>query len=267
MWANCQRFSKRILGTFLQAPCSICSRNTASLFCKDCEKQIQGYQLLSPYGQESSAVPSFAWGAYSGTLKRAIQVLKYHDAPEIAVYLGNLLGQVWLQKGTAFLSSSSLTQAPGNRCRTHTATNLVVVPVPLHHERLKERGYNQAAMIAQGFCKITQLPCLEKGLLRIRGTEAQYRLGAQARQKNLNGAFRLGPDWTIAQMSSAVLLIDDIYTTGTTANAAATELRRNGLRVVGIGVAARAIRERPESKKSEAKQPLQRQRSTPRPNP
>lgn len=260
MWASCKRLSRQLLGSFLQPPCPICGRSISHLFCRDCQRQIQGCQLLSPYRHEAVAVPTFAWGSYTGTLKRAIQMMKYQNNPDVAIYLGQLLGQVWSQQGPSFLSSSPLTQNSPSPSAGRHLTNMVVVPIPLHQDRLKERGYNQAALIAQGFCQVVKVPCLEKGLLRVRGTEAQHRLGAQARQKNINGAFRLGPDWSLDQISAPVLLLDDIYTTGTTANAAATELRRNGIRVVGIGLVARAILERPGSKKSGVTQPLAHQR-------
>ncbi|MEM8807369.1 MAG: hypothetical protein AAGF01_15210, partial [Cyanobacteria bacterium P01_G01_bin.38] len=102
-----------------------------------------------------------------------------------------------------------------------------------------------AELIAQGFCRITGLPCLGQGLLRVKATEAQHQFGLATRQSNLRSAFRLGPDWTLDRMSSAVLLVDDIYTTGATAQAAATELQQSGLKVLGMATVARAILRHP----------------------
>lgn len=176
-------------------------------------------------------MPVIAWGTYSGPLKRALHQLKYQNCPEIAAPLGTDLGRLWQQ---AWLPKMALQrQAKGQ--------SIVVVPIPLHPERLGQRGYNQAELIAQGFCRTTGLPCLSQGLLRVRATEAQHQFGLATRQSNLHSAFRLGPDWTLARMSAAVLLIDDIYTTGATAQAAATELQQSGLNVLGIATVARAI--------------------------
>ncbi|MEL6135980.1 MAG: ComF family protein [Cyanobacteria bacterium J06628_6] len=212
-----------LLKTFLNPPCPLCQRSAQPLLCLDCERQMDDCQLAAP---ERSASPVFAWGTYAGVLKRAIHVMKYENSPDIAQMLGQKLGQRWLAQPT---------------WRAQAANgSLVVVPVPLHRDRLRQRGYNQAELIASQFSRVTGLPCLPQGLLRVKATAAQHQLSPKDRQHNLKGAFRLGPDWSIERMQSRVLLIDDIYTTGTTARAAAIELRHAGLRVLGVATAARA---------------------------
>jgi ComF family protein len=261
MKAFWQKAYSQLLGSFLQTPCPLCERSAKAVICPDCEQQIKSCQLPSPYHPEVSEVPIFAWGAYLGSLKRAIQLMKYQNKPDLAYQLGIQLGQLWLQQGQDFLSSSS--RLLKGAAAVQQSLRPVIVPVPLYAERLQQRGYNQAALIAQGFCQITGLPCLERGLLRVRGTDAQYKLGLQGRQQNLAGAFRLGPDWTLDRLASPVLLIDDIYTTGATALSAATELRCSGIRVLGMIAVARAILGHPGKAWAGEGQRLQHQKLKP----
>lgn len=175
----------------------------------------------------STSLPILAWGTYRGALKRALHQLKYQDRPDVAGPLGHELGRLWQQ--TAVLKRHSV----------------VVVPIPLHPERLRQRGYNQAELIAQDFCRVTGLSYLAQGLLRVKATEVQHQLAPSSRQTNLRSAFRVGPDWGSTQRSKSVLLVDDIYTTGATAEAAANELRQAGVNVVGMATVARALLRHP----------------------
>lgn len=230
-----------LLRTFLSPPCPLCERPGHPVFCRDCERQLDNCQITSTTvvraGRDSAAdtsdaaassaaspSPIFAWGTYGGALKRAIHLMKYENRPEIGSMLGQRLGESWLARSAQYRSRRPL----------------VLVPVPLHRDRLRQRGYNQAELIASRFSTVTGVPCLPAGLLRVKATAAQHQLSPKDRRHNLKGAFRLGPDWTIDRMSSRVLLVDDIYTTGTTARAAATELRRAGISVMGIAAAAQA---------------------------
>ncbi|MEO1400204.1 MAG: ComF family protein [Cyanobacteria bacterium J06635_1] len=240
-----------LLEGFLKPSCSLCQRPAArSAFCVDCDQQIQSCRWAHHDYRVPTPLPVIAWGTYSGPLKRALHQLKYQNCPEIAAPLGTDLGRLWQQ---AWSQKTALQRQVQGR-------QIVVVPIPLHPERLSQRGYNQAELIAQGFCRLTGLPCLGRGLLRVRATEAQHQFGLTTRQSNLRSAFRLGPDWTLDRMSSAVLLIDDIYTTGATAQAAATELQQSGLKVLGMATVARAILRHPGATAAESAPAEQRPR-------
>jgi predicted amidophosphoribosyltransferase len=114
-----------------------------------------------------------------------------------------------------------------------------VIPIPLHPERLKERGFNQAEVIGEGFCRLTGYPLASRGLIRIKNTAALFSLAAEERKKTMQAAFQLGKN---LPKSVPILLIDDIYTTGTTIEEAVQVLRTEGYRVVGaIAVASSKI--------------------------
>jgi ComF family protein len=109
-----------------------------------------------------------------------------------------------------------------------------VVPIPLHPTKLQQRGYNQAELIAQSFCEITGYKQQLFGLERVQATEAQFGLSAQEREQNLADAFAIGKSFHKQLPTSPVLLLDDIYTTGSTVSSAAQTLRRQGIRVYGV---------------------------------
>lgn len=111
-----------------------------------------------------------------------------------------------------------------------------LLPVPLHHARLRQRGYDQALELARPLARALQLPLLAGALVRQRATRAQSELDAAARRRNLRGAFAV-PDG--GALPAHVVLVDDVMTTGATLHAAAIALRRAGVARVDAWVCAR----------------------------
>lgn len=104
----------------------------------------------------------------------------------------------------------------------------VIVPVPLHAERQRLRGFNQAERIAFHLSRQTGIPLADGVLLRVRNTRPQRALSAEERKYNMEGAFALSEQRAAAIIGKRVLLIDDIFTTGATAAACAEALRKGG---------------------------------------
>lgn len=115
-----------------------------------------------------------------------------------------------------------------------------LLPVPLARRRLRQRGFNQAAMLARWLARQLNLPCTEHLLERSRDTPAQQALGARARRRNLRQAFSLLPGAEVESLHLAV--VDDVLTTGATAQAIAHLLRKAGARRVDIYCLARTPR-------------------------
>ena len=112
----------------------------------------------------------------------------------------------------------------------------VIVPVPLHRKRLRQRGYDQALELAKPLAVACSLPLRDDLLLRARATAAQSRLHADQRKRNLRNAFEVDAP---AALPSCVVLIDDVMTTGATLHAAAKALRKAGVARVEAWVCAR----------------------------
>lgn len=113
----------------------------------------------------------------------------------------------------------------------------IIVPVPLHTTRLRERGYNQAALLAREMARQVGLAVDERTLLRQRSTAPQVELDIEQRKENVHGAFRCSSD---ALAGRRVLLIDDVCTTGATLEACAVAVQEGGADCVWALTLARA---------------------------
>jgi ComF family protein len=223
-----QPFLDRALNLFLKSNCPMCDRPAQAVFCRYCQRQIQDYHLPHPNQYWQGDLPLFAWGKYEGSVKQSIGKLKYSGHRSI----GNLYGE-WL--ATSWQKSTPTGLAP----------NLIVIPIPLHSDKLASRGFNQAELIARSFCQMTGAK-LDLSLQRTRSTVAQFGLSKSARQENVTGAFTLVN--SRLKSGANILLIDDIYTTGATVRSAAAVIRSIGVNVCGVAVVARvAINESPTS--------------------
>ncbi len=119
-----------------------------------------------------------------------------------------------------------------------------LVPVPVHAVRRRERGYNQAEIIASGLAASTTVPVWPKALSRRRATRSQTRLSKGERGRNLDGAFSAAPGLV---RGKRLLLIDDVYTTGATTEACAASLLAAGAAEVAVFALARVEPGSPEN--------------------
>jgi ComF family protein len=211
-----KQFYQGLLDLFLQSHCPLCQRSSTTDFCTYCQRQLQRCQIAQPEKFWGNSFPVFPWGTYSGSLKRALWALKYEKQPKIAQPLGYWLGETWLKS------------------RLQLGKNLIVVPIPLHPNKFRSRGFNQAELLAASFSQITNLPLQKDGLERITETEALYSKSARERSESLIGAFQIGKAFRQRHPKREVLLLDDIYTSGATALAAADTLRQYDIKVCGI---------------------------------
>jgi len=172
------------------------------------------------------------FGLYRGRLRQAILHLKFRPRERWGKRLGGLLAQTWQANQEVF---------EGDR--------FLVVPVPLHRGRQRERGYNQAETLARGLIAARGG---EKGALRLeahclkktRATPPQTGLSPAERRENVRGAFAVSPSVQITGL--AVVLIDDVMTTGATLSACAASLKGAGARRVVSLTLARATPQFPD---------------------
>ncbi len=123
-------------------------------------------------------------------------------------------------------------------CRSaQVPTDALLLPVPLHAQRLGERGYNQAAVLAEHLAPLVKLPLAPDGLRRLIDTPTQTQLNRKERLKNLSQAFALAPGFSV--QGRHCLLVDDVMTTGATLATLATLLLRHGATRVDAWVVAR----------------------------
>ena len=168
-----------------------------------------------------------AYGSYDGGLRDLINVLKFPQVRPAAEVLGRMLAE----------TIANLEQAM-------PVGTIVVVPVPLHTRKQAQRGFNQAEMIARSGLKQLSRPkrfelCTGR-LVRRRETGSQIGLTRHQRRENLRGAFAVSDPTRI--LNRDVLLVDDVYTTGTTASECARVLRRAGAARVWVATVARTLK-------------------------
>lgn len=210
---------KQLLAVFLDRPCLLCDRAAKDSLCVYCQRKLASNRLDLHQKLWQGDLPVFAWGKYDGQLKRTIATLKYKNQPELGIILGRWLGELWLQRNLL-----------------KTRSKLAVIPIPIHREKLKTRGFNQTVKIASGFCEVTGYSCHPRALIRAKETEAMFGLSPLQRQANIENAFKVGDKLP----RSPVLLLDDIYTTGTTVKEAAKILIQQSIKVCGVIVLAQS---------------------------
>lgn len=200
------------LGLFLKSPCPLCQRPRDGEICGDCQRRLQDYRYPNPRVFWRGPLPLFVWGRYEGQLKRAIAALKYDRHPDLGRVFGRWIAESWR------------VSRPAN------GTRYTVIPIPLHRQRFQERGFNQAEAIGRGFCSLPGYSLHPSGLVRVRDTVALFALSPEERRTTIHEAFQIGQK---LPKETPILLIDDIYTTGTTVREAARVLREQGYRVAG----------------------------------
>ncbi len=117
--------------------------------------------------------------------------------------------------------------------------NHIVIPVPMHYTRLIKRRYNQAAILASFLTRHTGARLLTRGISRRRRTLEQFGLSRRRRAANVRGAFQIHPRYKEILLSAHVILVDDVVTTGATANECARILKKAGVATVQILALAR----------------------------
>lgn len=119
----------------------------------------------------------------------------------------------------------------------------LVVPVPLHRWRLWARGFNQAALLGREIARRSDAHLLVDGLVRVRRTPSLGGLGRRQRARALGGAIRINPERVVQLAGRRVLLVDDVLTSGATANACVQALKRAGAASVKVACFARVLDE------------------------
>ena len=227
-----------VLAVVFPSRCPCCGaslgRPTRGPLCEECWADLPrhpqplcrcGFPLppgLSACGRCRRGLPSFERGAslgpYEGSLRVLVHELKYRGRRRVAARLAEEL-----------LAEEAV--------RAVLTPGAVLVPVPLHPRRKRERGFNQAELLAVEVGRRARLPVAASALVRRKDTAAQAGLSAAARRKNVRGAFAVRRQAAIA--GRVVVLVDDVLTTGATAAACAGLLRGAGAAEVRLLAVAR----------------------------
>ena len=213
---------------------------TAGYFCESCRKGVTavsspfctrcGLPFVSREGEDHTCSECIlekrhfriarAFGVYNGSLMEAMHLFKYAKKASLSKPLGLLTRETFFR----FWDNDSVD---------------LVVPVPLHVKRLRERGFNQAHLLIRRWAKEEGISFDGLALFRSRWTEPQTTLSRAERQKNIKGAFSVVSPQNIK--GKRILLVDDVYTTGSTVNECAKVLAKADAEFVDVLTLARAV--------------------------
>ncbi|AEY64378.1 putative amidophosphoribosyltransferase [Clostridium sp. BNL1100] len=190
--------------------------------CEKCVGEIDYYKnsILSlnlPVGIQNYCDGILCVGRYSDFLKEAVRRFKFSNKSSYYRTFGKLLA-LKIENTRQLVSFD------------------IIVPVPLHKSRQKQRGYNQAELMAEQIAKTLKIPCGKNLLIKSSATKSQSMLKRTERLLNLEDAFMAVNDGLIANKN--ILLIDDIVTTGSTVNQCCKALKQAGAERVIAGVIA-----------------------------
>jgi ComF family protein len=267
-WAG--RAAESLFAVLFPSDCRICGAPLISIsrlpVCEECLDQILpvrgkaccvcGEHVLSTYAVpgdddavrcplcrriEPPFVRAAAYGSYDGGLRELIHLLKYGGVRPAAGVLGRMLAEALSALDVNAQDDEAAQDAVVQD--SLRGRSIAVIPVPLHKSKRRQRGFNQAELIARAALK-----CLPAGrfilvddvLQRRRETQSQIGLTSHQRRENMRGAFAITRSADIKGRD--VLVVDDVYTTGTTVSECARVLRRAGASRVWVATVARTLK-------------------------
>lgn len=196
-----------LLNLLFPPKCQVCGCIGEKALCAECQSKIK---LINR--REGNV---FLCASYEGIMKKAIKRLKFRGKTSLAAVLGDIM---------------SKNIPPGEfDC---------IIPVPLHKNRFKERGFNQSELLARAISKRYDIPLYTDVLLRDKETKHQFDLSREERFRNVQGAFDIKMNEKIS--GQRILVVDDIYTTGATINESSRLLYLNGAKKVYAACLSRA---------------------------
>lgn len=201
---NMKSFFINLLDWIYKKKCYICGNSQESIkVCSNCYNELNNFNYEKK--RETLGVSIYCCGLYEKNLQKLIRGLKYHKQKDLAYFQAKFMYEYW--------------QKIQNK-----QSDYQVIPVPLFKTREKSRKYNHMALVAEEFCKLSGYEINLSLIKRIKDTKPQYKLSKGERKENLTNAFEIDKNYTCKK---PVLLLDDIYTTGSTFESIITELKKN----------------------------------------
>ena len=204
---NTHKFFEVVLDFVFPPSCGICEKIGEGYLCKSCEKELEKY-LYS-----NNAKDKFHLYKYTGIIRKRLIQYKFNEKTYLKDFFYESI--IKNKKACEFLQCYD-----------------IILPVPIHKKRKKQRGYNQSELIARKIAKKLDLEVYNNVLIKIKNTKPQSLMGVKERRKNAKGVYFVESVDKIKDKN--VIILDDIYTTGTTANECIKMMKKAGAKKVAI---------------------------------
>src|SRR3954463_3416035 len=249
-----QRAAEGLFSVLFPSDCRICGLPLLNIsrlpVCRECLAGIHairgkvcsicGEKVLSSYAENDADgllrcpvcrrvdrpfLRAVAYGSYDGGLRDLIYLLKYNGVRPAGHVLGRMLAEAFAKLEAEF-----------------GPDQVLVIPVPLYKGKRRQRGFNQAESIARAALKNSpnRLRLVTDALVRTRATQSQIGLTSHQRRENMRGAFAVARAAEVT--GREILLVDDVYTTGTTVTECARVLAKAGAAKVWVATVARTLK-------------------------
>ena len=200
-------FYELVLDYIFPPSCGICDKLGEGYLCNNCEKEIEKYLYLN------NKKDKFHLYKYIGIIRKRLIQYKFNEKSYLADFFYESI--IKNKKACEFLECYD-----------------IILPVPIHKKRKRQRGYNQSELIARKIAKKLDLEIYTNVLIKIKNTKPQSLLGVRERMKNAKGVYFVESVNKIKDKN--VIILDDIYTTGATANECKKMMKKAGAKKVAI---------------------------------
>lgn len=209
-------FFEKLLNLIYIQPCYFCkSTKDDNIICKRCYNKI--HFMPPAVFREYSNVKIYACCLYDETIKHLIRDLKYNKQKKLAPLHAKIMFEYWQQ--------------------LNINEDFIILPVPIHKLRQKERKYNHMDLVADEFSKLTKYKVIKNFVVRIKDTKKQYNLSKSERRKNIKNAFELNLNKQIDK-NAKLLIIDDITSSGITFEEIIKTLKKHGYKnIIALSLA------------------------------
>ena len=226
-------FINKALEYIFLPSCGVCEKLGDGYLCKKCEKDLKKYTIcvkdllidLKTCNEISSSqkkqslekdinkIEKFHVLKYQELIRKLIIQYKFNDKP----YLYKTFCEIIVKNKKAFEFIKNYD---------------IIIPVPIHKKRMRERGYNQSELIAREIAKNAQIKCYKDVLIKTKNNKPQSTISGKSRKENTKNVYKLINHKKISNKN--ILLFDDIYTTGATVKECIKELKKANIKKIGI---------------------------------
>ena len=204
--------------------CGVCGKLGEGYLCKKCGKELNKYAICSK-----------AYLQFKEKSKNEIYIKYNIDRLHIFQYkelIRKLIIQYKFNNKSYLYKTFCEFIVKNKKAFDFIKSYDIIVAVPIHRKRMRERGYNQSELIAKELAKIEQIKCYKDVLIKIKNNKPQSTLSENSRKENVKNVYKLINQEKIN--NKKVLLFDDVYTTGATATECIKELKKANVKEIGI---------------------------------